>query len=69
MPARDPITLAWIPGTSLYFEDLDGHELETRGQLEDRQGAGAADPAVTTAAGRPCDRVASVVFDQRNESQ
>jgi hypothetical protein len=31
MPARDPITLAWIPGTSLYFEDLDGHELELRG--------------------------------------
>jgi lactoylglutathione lyase len=25
---RGPISHGWIPGTSLYFEDLDGHELE-----------------------------------------
>lgn len=25
---RGPISHDWIPGTSLYFEDLDGHELE-----------------------------------------
>jgi lactoylglutathione lyase len=25
---QGPISHGWIPGTSLYFEDLDGHELE-----------------------------------------
>ena len=25
---RGPIVHDWIPGTSLYFEDPDGHELE-----------------------------------------
>ena len=28
VPTRGPISHGWIPGTSLYFEDLDGHELE-----------------------------------------
>jgi len=28
VPTRGPISHDWIPGTSLYFEDLDGHELE-----------------------------------------
>jgi hypothetical protein len=25
---RGPVFHKWIPGKSLYFEDLDGHELE-----------------------------------------
>jgi lactoylglutathione lyase len=28
VPTRGPIFHGWMPGTSLYFEDLDGHELE-----------------------------------------
>jgi lactoylglutathione lyase len=28
VPARGPIFHGWMPGTSLYFEDVDGHELE-----------------------------------------
>ena len=28
VPARGPIVHDWMPGTSLYFEDVDGHELE-----------------------------------------
>jgi len=28
VPTRGPISCNWIPGTSLYFEHLDGHELE-----------------------------------------
>jgi hypothetical protein len=28
VPIRGPIFHDWMPGTSLYFEDLDGHELE-----------------------------------------
>ena len=28
VPPRGPISHDWIPGTSLYFEDPDGHELE-----------------------------------------
>jgi catechol 2,3-dioxygenase-like lactoylglutathione lyase family enzyme len=28
VPTRGPIFHDWMPGTSLYFEDLDGHELE-----------------------------------------
>jgi lactoylglutathione lyase len=28
VPARGPIFHNWMPGTSLYFEDVDGHELE-----------------------------------------
>src|SRR5439155_12206641 len=28
VPTRGPISHDWIPGTSRYFEDLDGHELE-----------------------------------------
>jgi lactoylglutathione lyase len=27
-PTRGPIFHGWMPGSSLYFEDLDGHELE-----------------------------------------
>jgi lactoylglutathione lyase len=28
VPTRGPTSHSWIPGTSLYFEDPDGHELE-----------------------------------------
>ena len=28
VPTRGPFSHGWIPGTSLYFEDLDGYELE-----------------------------------------
>jgi catechol-2,3-dioxygenase len=28
VPVRGPVFHAWMPGTSLYFEDPDGHELE-----------------------------------------
>lgn len=28
VPTRGPIFHDWIPGKSLYFEDIDGHELE-----------------------------------------
>jgi catechol-2,3-dioxygenase len=28
VPTRGPVFHGWVPGTSLYFEDLDGHELE-----------------------------------------
>ena len=28
VPTRGPISHSWIPGTSVSFEDLDGHELE-----------------------------------------
>jgi lactoylglutathione lyase len=28
VPARGPVFHGWMPGTSLYFEDPDGHELE-----------------------------------------
>jgi lactoylglutathione lyase len=28
VPTRGPVFHGWMPGTSLYFEDPDGHELE-----------------------------------------
>lgn len=30
VPTRGPISHSWIPGTSVYFEDLDGHERNAR---------------------------------------
>lgn len=33
--AQRPLVYAWVPGVSIYFEDLDGHELEFIGVLPD----------------------------------